>query len=103
MIYKRQMKVVPFFFAMYFFFLHFVSTMELPDLGDSSGSLISPVKERQLSKAVLGELRKSGAPFIEDEIILRYLNNLLDLKGDLIISKKMRSSFVKFCFENCKK
>jgi hypothetical protein len=32
-----------------------------------------------------------------------YLNNLLDLKGDLIISKKMRSSFVKFCFENCKK
>ncbi len=77
MIYKRKMIVVPFFFVISLFFSPFLSTMELPDLGDSSGSLISPVKERQLSKAVLGELRKSGAPFIEDEIILLYLNNLL--------------------------
>ena len=76
--YKRKMIVLPFFFVINLLFSPFVNTMELPDLGDSSGSLISPVKERQLSKAVLGQLRKSGAPFLEDEIILHYLNSLLE-------------------------
>ena len=55
-----------------------VFAVELPDLGDSSGSLISPMKERQISKAVLGQMRQAGAPFIEDETILKYLNDLLN-------------------------
>lgn len=70
------------FAVLYFFFnllfVPFAKAVELPDLGDSSGSLISPIKERELSKAVLGQLRKSGAPFIEDEVVLHYLNELLE-------------------------
>ena len=72
------MILVPLLFIFNLFLSSVASAIELPDLGDSSGSLISPVKERQLSKAVLGELRKSGAPFIEDEAIMRYLNALLE-------------------------
>ena len=72
------MILVPLFLFLNLFLSSVASTIELPDLGDSSGSLISPLKERQLSKAVLGELRKSGAPFIEDEAIMRYLNALLE-------------------------
>ena len=36
------------------------------------------MKERQISKAVLGQMRQAGAPFIEDETILKYLNDLLN-------------------------
>lgn len=32
-----------------------------------------------------------------------YLNKMIDLKDELLINKKMRNSFVKFCFENSKK
>jgi hypothetical protein len=47
----------------------------LPDLGDESQSLISPVQERKLGESVVREIRAAGA-YLEDPEVNDYLNEL---------------------------
>ena len=51
--------------------------INLPDLGDSAGSVISPEQERKIAKSFLRELRRQ-APLETDEEIVDYLNELGD-------------------------
>jgi predicted Zn-dependent protease len=47
----------------------------LPDLGDESQSLLSPIQERKLGESVVHEIRASGA-YLEDPEVNDYLNEL---------------------------
>ena len=51
------------------------SEIDLPDLGDSAGSIISPEQERNIAKSFMRELRRQ-APLETDEEIVDYLNQL---------------------------
>ena len=51
------------------------SAVELPDIGDSSGTVISPEKERQLGAAFVRQLQGSGA-IMEDPETLAYLQSI---------------------------
>lgn len=51
------------------------SEIDLPDLGDSAGSIISPEQERKIAKDFMRELRRQ-APLETDEEIVDYLNQL---------------------------
>ncbi len=53
------------------------SEIDLPDLGDSAGSVISPEQEKRIAKSFLRELHRQ-APLEDDEEIVDYLNNLGD-------------------------
>jgi len=52
-----------------------VPEIDLPDLGDSAGSVISPEQERKLAKSFMRELHRQ-APLETDEEIVDYLNQL---------------------------
>jgi beta-barrel assembly-enhancing protease len=47
----------------------------LPELGDSSQSVISPAQERKLGEAAMRQVHGSGA-YLEDPEVVAYLNNL---------------------------
>ena len=49
--------------------------IDLPDLGDSAGSIISPEQERKIAKSFKRELFRQ-APLETDEEIIDYLNKL---------------------------
>ena len=51
------------------------SEIDLPDLGDSAGTIISPEQERKIAKDFMRELRRQ-APLETDEEIVDYLNQL---------------------------
>ena len=51
------------------------SEIDLPDLGDSAGMIISPEQERNIAKSFMRELRRQ-APLETDEEIVDYLNQL---------------------------
>lgn len=64
------------------------NTYNLPDLGDSSASVISPVQEKFLGKQLMAQARRSF-PYVVDPEIDTYLNSLgnrllsnSDLSGD---------------------
>ncbi len=71
---SRQLLV---FFPIMIFTLEVIAQedIRLPDLGDSSGAIISPEQEKRLSNAFLRELRRQ-APMVDDEEILSYLTQL---------------------------
>ncbi|HVY05866.1 MAG TPA: M48 family metalloprotease [Burkholderiales bacterium] len=48
---------------------------ELPDLGDSSQSALSPVQERKLGEGIMGQIR-SDPVYLNDPEVADYLNNL---------------------------
>src|SRR5262245_8107848 len=48
---------------------------ELPDLGDSSQSALSPVQERKLGEGIMGQIRADPA-YLNDPEVADYLNNL---------------------------
>lgn len=48
---------------------------ELPDIGDSAGSIISPEQERQLGQATMRQVRRM-APLITDEEVEDYIQKL---------------------------
>src|SRR5882672_11218440 len=48
---------------------------ELPDLGDSSQSAISPAQERKLGEGIMGQIRSDPA-YLDDPEVADYLNTL---------------------------
>ena len=60
--------------------------INLPDLGDSAGSVISPEQERKIAKSFLRELRRQ-APLETDEEIVDYLNELVMHSVKMLIMK----------------
>ena len=52
-----------------------ISSLDLPDIGDSSGSVVSPEYERRLGNAFLRQIRQQ-APVIYDPEVEEYINTL---------------------------
>lgn len=50
----------------------------LPDLGDSSSQVLSPVEERQIGEEIMREMRSGmlGAPYYDDPEVVDYVNQL---------------------------
>ena len=67
------------------------SEIDLPDLGDSAGSIISPEQERNIAKSFMRELRRQ-APLETDEEIVDYLNQLGEELGKNAVSAYKRAT-----------
>jgi predicted Zn-dependent protease len=50
--------------------------VSLPDLGDSSASVLSPQLERKLGESVMRDIRQNEPSFVDDPEINEYLNSL---------------------------
>ncbi len=54
---------------------HVAEATELPDIGDSARSSVSPAEERRMGEAVIRNIRRAGG-LIEDLLLTGYLNDL---------------------------
>ncbi len=72
------MKVIPSAFLALLLFtsqLSAVSTLDLPDMGDSTGTLLSPEFERRLGQAFLNNVRRH-TPILDDPEIETYIQSI---------------------------
>jgi predicted Zn-dependent protease len=53
-----------------------VQAQGLPELGDSSGALISPQTERKIGEQAMREIRQRDANFLDDPELTEYINTL---------------------------